>query len=207
MSMRFADDNPGSDVVACCPDWNTDDFVLYSIYKFLEGGEFAHIWCPHCEATQHVDLPASAWTIEAERQAAWSRETPIQAAVSEAVEEDFWLKEFGELNADIDAKKAVIEQLRAVVLKLNDKNVDLSERIAEMERIAAKTEADVNDRVLTVLEIINSSGSHHERNVAVIRATRSLVALNRMVSYDRARLNDAAAGRADDKPEMDDIPF
>lgn len=67
MSLRFAFENPGTEPIACCPEWSTDDYILWGIYEFLEGGEYAVMFCPHCETVRHIELPVSAWTIEKER--------------------------------------------------------------------------------------------------------------------------------------------
>jgi len=207
MTTRFADDNPGSDIVACCPDWNTDDFVLTGIWEFLEGGEFAHIWCPHCETSQHVDLPASAWTIEAERTLARGRMTPMQAAVNEAAEEDFWLKEFGELNATIEAKQAVIEQLRAVVLMQNEKNVDLSERIGYLVDRVKNNAQEVNWRIENIIDAVSDTGTHAERSMSILGAIRALIEVNRGVRHEAEKAVEVEKKGIPKKRGMDDIPF
>jgi hypothetical protein len=53
---RFSHDDPETDVTACCPDWSTDDMVLLDINTHPDEGEFATIYCPHCEMWQFVDV-------------------------------------------------------------------------------------------------------------------------------------------------------
>ena len=179
MSERFADDNPGSEVAACCPDWNTNDFVLTGIWEFLEGGEFAHIWCPHCETSQHVDLPVSAWTIEAERNRAWGRETPMRQAVTEAVNEDESDRVIRELKDQIYNKDFAIEQLRAVVLKQNEKNVELSERLIYIVERAKINAHEIEWRIENIIDAIADTGTHAERSMSILGAIRGLIEIIR----------------------------
>jgi len=189
----------------CGPERN--DFVVTGIWEFLEGGEFAHIWCPHCETSQHVDLPASAWTIEAERNRAWGRETPMQAAVTEAAEEDFWLEEFRILGEEIEAKQAVIEHLRAVVLTQNDKNVELSERLSYIVGRARNHAQDAQWRIENIIDAISDTGTHAERSMSILGAIRGLIEINRTMRHELDKVQHAAEKGVPKKTDFDEIPF
>lgn len=189
MSERFSYDNPGTEPVACCPDWKTDDFILNGIHEYLDGGEFATIECPHCETWQHIDLPASAWTIEAERNRAFGRETTTQQAVNEVLKSE---------------ENAAWDELFAE----NKKRLDIIERMNYIVERVKNNAQEVHWRIENIIDAISDTGTHAERSMSILGAIRQLIEINRGMRHEVEKVERVVEkGVPKVVRDKDDIPF
>lgn len=191
MSERFSHDNPCTDVVACCPDWSTNDFILFGIHEYLDRGEYAMIYCPHCDGYQHVDLPVEAWSIERERNMKFQSEVE---AVNEAIERE---------KMTIDE---IVERIPAGWTIVSDEHFNgiCDARDQAQIRLALFDKKFSNWRglLLDVIARIGDCGgqTHREKDAALLVAVSQLSKMVSWLDIDRWRDTESPT-------DMDDIPF
>lgn len=191
MTTRFSNDNPGTDVVACCPDWKTDDFILMSIHEFLEGGEYAMIICPHCDGFQFVDLPVDAWSIERERNMKFQTE---REAANEAIEAE---------KLTIDEIVARIPEGWMIVSDEHFNGICKAKETAQ-KRLALFDKKFANWRAL-LLSAIGTIGdcggkTHRNKDASLLEVVGLLSKMISWLDIDRWR-------SADNSTDIDEIPF
>jgi len=134
-------------------------------------------------------------------------ETPMQAAVTEEIIHEHSHLEVADLYTKLESKDFAIEQLRAVVLMQNDKNVDLSERLSYIVGRARNHAQEAQWRIENIIDAISHTGTHAERSMSILGAIRGLIEINRTMRHELDKVERAAEKGVPKKQDMDDIPF